>query len=44
MEMFGIPRAEVEALIADAGGTVHALYDNDAPGPGWTSYGYICTR
>lgn len=44
MEMFGIPRRDVEALIAHAGGILRAVDENDAPGPGWTSYWYIATR
>ncbi len=44
MEMYGIPRRDVEALIAKAGGVLRAVDENDAPGPGWTSYWYIATR
>ena len=44
MEMYGIPRRDVEALIARAGGILRAVDENDAPGPGWTSYWYISTR
>jgi SAM-dependent methyltransferase len=41
IEMYGIPRPEVEALIVECGGVLMAVDDNDAPGPGWTSYRYI---
>jgi hypothetical protein len=44
MEMFGIPRKDVEAIIGEAGGRLRAAEENDAPGPGWTSYWYISTR
>jgi hypothetical protein len=44
MEMFGIPRQDVQALIKDAGGRLRAAVENDAPGPGWTSFWYISTR
>jgi SAM-dependent methyltransferase len=44
MEMHGIPRPDVEALIAASGATLLAVDDDDAPGPGWTSYRYIARR
>jgi SAM-dependent methyltransferase len=44
IEMYGIPRHEVEALIAACGGVLLAVDDNDAPGAGWTSYRYIARR
>ncbi|MBM3821072.1 MAG: class I SAM-dependent methyltransferase [Acidimicrobiia bacterium] len=44
MEMFGIPRRDVEALIDEAGGRLRAAIENDAPGPAWTSFWYISTR
>lgn len=44
MEMHGIPRPEVEALIAAAGAEVVAVEADDAPGPGWASYRYIARR
>jgi hypothetical protein len=44
IEMYGIPRHEVEALIADSGGVLLAVDDNDAPGPGWTSYRYVARK
>ena len=44
MEMHGIPRAEVEMLIAQGDGLLLAVDDDDAPGPSWTSYRYIAQR
>jgi SAM-dependent methyltransferase len=44
IEMYGIPRDEVEALIAACGGVLLAVDDNDAPGPGWTSYRYVARK
>jgi SAM-dependent methyltransferase len=44
MQMHGIPRAEVESIVARCGGVLLAADDNDAPGPGWTSYRYIARR
>lgn len=44
MEMHGIPRPEVEALIAASGGELVAIEEDDAPGPGWASYRYIARR
>ena len=44
MEMHGIRRQEVEALIARCGGELLAADPDDAPGPGWTSYRYIARR
>jgi SAM-dependent methyltransferase len=44
MEMYGIPRQDVAALIEEAGGRLRAADENNAPGPGWTSYTYISTR
>ena len=44
MEMHGIPRHEVETLIAASGGVLLAVDDNDAPGPGWTSYRYVARK
>ena len=44
IEMYGIPRREVEALITAAGGVLLAVDDNDAPGPGWTSYRYVARK
>ena len=42
--MHGIPRTDVESLIAASGATLLAADDNDAPGPGWTSYRYIARK
>jgi SAM-dependent methyltransferase len=44
MDMFGIPRPEVEALVAASGGAVLAADPDDAPGPGWTSFRYFTRR
>jgi hypothetical protein len=44
IEMHGIPRHEVETLIAACGGVLMAVDDNDAPGPEWTSYRYIARK
>lgn len=44
MEMHGLPRAEVESLVAGAGGSLLAVEDDDSPGPGWVSYRYIARR
>ena len=44
MEMHGIPRPEVEALIAASGATLLAADDDDAPGAGWSSYRYVARR
>lgn len=44
MEMYGVPRAEVEAIVAAAGAELLAADVDDAPGPGWTSYRYFARR
>ena len=44
IEMYGIPRPDVEALIAACGGVLLAVDDNDAPGPEWTSYRYLARK
>jgi hypothetical protein len=44
MEMHGIRRPDVEALIARCEGELLAADPDDAPGPGWTSYRYIARR
>jgi SAM-dependent methyltransferase len=41
MDMYGIPRPEVEALIAAAGGTLVAVDETDSAGSRWMSYRYI---
>jgi SAM-dependent methyltransferase len=41
MEMHGIPRPEVEALIASCGGVVLAADADDAPGRDWESFRYF---
>jgi SAM-dependent methyltransferase len=44
MEMYGIPRPEVESIVHASGAVVLAADGDDAPGPGWTSYRYITRR
>ena len=44
IEMHGIPRPEVEALVTRSHGRLLAVDDNDAPGPGWTSFRYVAVR
>jgi SAM-dependent methyltransferase len=44
MEMHGIARDEVEAIVAGSGGTLRAVEENDAAGAAWHSYRYIATR
>jgi SAM-dependent methyltransferase len=44
MEMHGIRRPEVETIVRAAGGEILAADDDDAPGPGWTSYRYVTRR
>ena len=44
MEMYGIPRQEIEALIARSAGVVLAIDEDDAPGPDWQSFRYIARR
>lgn len=44
MEMHGIPRPDVERLIAGAGGELIGIEEDDAPGPGWVSHRYIARR
>ncbi len=43
-EMHVIPRADVERVIAASGGTLLRAIDDNAAGPGWLSYTYICRR
>jgi SAM-dependent methyltransferase len=43
MEMHGIPRPEVESLIAERGALL-AVDPDDAPGPTWTSFRYFARR
>ncbi len=44
MEMYGIPRPEVEAIVAAGGAELLAADADDAPGPGWTSFRYFARR
>ena len=42
--MAGVPRAEVEALVAGAGGTVVHVEPSGSSGPEWEAYRYVVTR
>ena len=44
IEMHGITRRDVEALVSRSRGRLLAVDDNDAPGPGWTSFRYLAVR
>lgn len=44
MQMHGIPRAEVEQIIAARGGRLLTVEENDAAGGGWRSFRYCATR
>ena len=44
MQMHGIARTDVEALITGSGGTLHVVDEDDAAGSAWKSYRYIATR
>lgn len=44
MEMYGVHRNEVEALLRDAGAEVIAVDDDDSPGPEWISYRYYARK
>lgn len=44
MEMHGMKREEVEAIIARSGGEVVKVKADDAPGPEWTSFRYYARR
>lgn len=41
-EMHVVPRADVERTIAESGGVLLRAVDDNAAGPGWLSYTYIC--
>lgn len=43
-EMHVVPRAIVEQTIRDHGGELLRAVDDNAAGPGWLSYTYICRR
>ena len=43
-EMHVVPRVEVEQTIRRHGGRVIRAVDDNAAGPGWLSYTYICQR
>ena len=42
--MDGVPRAEVEALVTAAGGTVVHVEPSGSSGPEWEAYRYVVTR
>lgn len=44
MEMYGMPRSEVEALLRDSGAALVEVVANDAAGPGWVSLRYTATK
>jgi ubiquinone/menaquinone biosynthesis C-methylase UbiE len=44
VEMHGIPRSQVESLLAECDAEVLAVEENDAAGPTWVSYRYFVTR
>lgn len=44
MEMYGVPRPEVEMLLRDAGAELIAVDDDDSPGPEWISYRYYARK
>ena len=44
MDMHGIPRSEIEAIIAASGGVLVAVDATDSAGAGWTSFRYIARR
>jgi SAM-dependent methyltransferase len=43
-EMHVVPRAEVERVAQCSGGQVLRAVDDNAAGPGWLSYTYICRK
>jgi SAM-dependent methyltransferase len=43
-EMHVVPRAVVERTISEHGGELLRAVDDNAAGPGWLSYTYICRR
>jgi hypothetical protein len=44
MEMYGVPRGEVEDFLRTNGARIVAVVRNDASGPGWVSYRYCVTK
>ncbi|MNC85998.1 hypothetical protein D3C83_16250 [compost metagenome] len=44
MEMHGISRTVVEALISRSGAMLLMADPDDAPGPGWTSFRYVVQK
>ena len=43
-EMHVVSRADVEARVQTAGGVVIRAVDDNAAGPGWLSYTYVCRK
>jgi ubiquinone/menaquinone biosynthesis C-methylase UbiE len=43
-DMHVVPRAEVERIVQESGGRVIRAVDDNAAGPGWLSYSYICGK
>lgn len=43
-EMHVVPRADVERMIAESGGTLLRAIDDNAAGARWLSYTYVCRR
>jgi SAM-dependent methyltransferase len=43
-EMHTVPRPQVEETIRRAGGHLIQAIDDNAAGPGWLSYSYVCRR
>lgn len=44
MEMYGVARQDVEALLSEHGADLLSADADDAPGPGWTSFRYFARR
>jgi ubiquinone/menaquinone biosynthesis C-methylase UbiE len=44
VEMHGIPRSQVESLLAECDAEVLAVEEDDAAGPTWVSHRYFVTR
>ena len=43
-DMHVVPRPEVEQAIAASDGLLVRAADDNAAGPGWLSYTYVCSR
>lgn len=44
IELYGVPREQVERTVADAGGEVLEVADDPCVGMGWVSYRYVVRR